>query len=304
LGASGEPLGVLEVADRRPAPAEPEAVMLLRMVAAVGALLLEPALGQRLVRAETVTASIADAHTDIKLMMARVLSSADALEGAIESHLAAAERWADRARADHPDVADEMVEEIEEVSGQAQHFVATARRRAQYVHHRCEHFAWCVRGSWPRPNLTDSDIAEIAREAADVLAPMAQARRVSLEVHERSAVVAQADGAQLFNAFYELLHNATRHTDPGGRVWVAVDRAGEGRYSVEVGDTGHGIADHVRHRIFGSTPLDPWSDSLRLGTKLVAGVVRAHFGTIQLDTEIGHGTVVRLFLPLSPREQE
>jgi signal transduction histidine kinase len=100
-----------------------------------------------------------------------------------------------------------------------------------------------------------------------------------------------------------LLTNAIDATPAGGRIEVAT-RALAGRREVEitVADTGPGIADTDRKRIF--EPFFSTKDAGRgagLGLFITAEIVREHKGRIDVESEEGRGSTFRVVLPAAER---
>jgi hypothetical protein len=129
---------------------------------------------------------------------------------------------------------------------------------------------------------------------------------------EPSLVV--ADAGQLDQVLINLVTNACDAMPDGGVLTIStgVETVDEhharlhdlgkcGRYAVlTVVDTGIGMADEVRERIF-----EPFYTSKGLGTGTglglftVYGVVRAHGGNVEVHSEPGRGTTFRIYLPLA-----
>ena len=65
-----------------------------------------------------------------------------------------------------------------------------------------------------------------------------------------------------------------------------------------VSDTGHGISDEVRSRLF--EPFVTTKDvgqGTGLGLSIAYGIVKDHGGWIDVDTKVGHGSQFRVYLP-------
>jgi len=129
--------------------------------------------------------------------------------------------------------------------------------------------------------------------------PVASGAGVSLNV------VADTDlpplvghGDQLQQVVLNLLTNAMDATPRGGRIDVAT-RAVDGTATLEVRDTGCGIGEADRKRIF-----DPFFSTKEggrgtgLGLFISAEIVRDHRGRIELDSGEGRGSTFRVVLPL------
>lgn len=137
---------------------------------------------------------------------------------------------------------------------------------------------------------------------------------VSLEiVHEAGAVV-RADASQLQQALLNFVVNARDAMPGGGQVTVRTRRvsldeardlgrgvAKPGAWAVlEVEDDGTGIEESVRQRVFEPFfTTKPLEEGSGLGLATVAMLADEAQGLIELDTEVGRGTRIALWLPAS-----
>jgi CheY-like chemotaxis protein len=113
------------------------------------------------------------------------------------------------------------------------------------------------------------------------------------------------DRVRLAQVVSNLLHNAAKFTDPGGRVAVAVPAdARDGRAAVSVRDTGIGIEPQLLPHVFetfiqADRTLDRSRGGLGLGLALVKGLVELQGGAVQASSPgLGQGSEFRFWLPL------
>ena len=107
-----------------------------------------------------------------------------------------------------------------------------------------------------------------------------------------------ADPVRIRSVLANLLSNAIRHTPAGGSVSVRASRAGE-TVTIAVRDTGEGIPEEVRSRVFERFVKGPGSPGAGLGLAIAKDIVTAHGGSIDLTSEQGKGTEVRVTLPIA-----
>jgi heavy metal sensor kinase len=160
------------------------------------------------------------------------------------------------------------------------------------------------------------DLSAVAHEVAERFEPQAELSRQRLEVEAPRPVFASGDRLQLDRLVSNLVTNAIKYTPEGGRITVGVVEA-DGMAQLVVSDNGRGIAkEHLPHLFerFYRVP-DGNADAekgLGLGLSFVAWIVRAHRGTIDVESEPGRGTSFRVRLPLAqaalseetPRQEE
>jgi PAS domain S-box-containing protein len=130
------------------------------------------------------------------------------------------------------------------------------------------------------------------------------ARKHSLELKfADEPLLVDADLARLSQVLINLLNNAVKYTPAGGRITVAVSRAGATAL-VRVRDSGIGMSDALRIRAFdlfvqGDRSLDRAEGGLGLGLTLVRRLVEMHDGTVEAYSEgPGLGSEFVVSLPL------
>lgn len=107
------------------------------------------------------------------------------------------------------------------------------------------------------------------------------------------------DPGQIQQALVDLFVNAVEAMPEGGTLTVAVREAG-GEMEITVADTGVGIPDEAMPRIFEPFYTTKHASGSGLGLSVVYGIVERHGGRIEVDSQVGQGTVFRLSLPRHP----
>jgi two-component system OmpR family sensor kinase len=149
----------------------------------------------------------------------------------------------------------------------------------------------------------ESEAVDLGRVVADAAADartISPERAVHVEAPDGSALVT-GDRARLRQVVDNLLANVREHTPDGTRVELRV-AGDDDQVTVTVGDDGPGMTDEEATRAFDRFWQGPATDAhprrgTGLGLAIVADLVRAHGGTIGLDSAPGVGTRVTIRLP-------
>jgi signal transduction histidine kinase/DNA-binding response OmpR family regulator len=129
------------------------------------------------------------------------------------------------------------------------------------------------------------ELAEIIARSVEMTSPLIEQRRHSLEVSAPSrGLMIDGDPNRLAQIVSNLLTNAAKYTEPGGRMWVSAQREGND-VVMRVRDNGIGIAPDMLPRIFDlfaqeQQSLDRSQGGLGLGLAIVRNLVTMHGGTI------------------------
>lgn len=148
-------------------------------------------------------------------------------------------------------------------------------------------------------DVTPSRIDTLLRDAVDSLTPLATAAGVELvSSFEADMPLVRADSQRILQVFSNIGGNAIKFTPKGGRVTITACMNAD-MITLMVEDTGRGIAKDDLAHIFDRY----WQARGRervgagLGLWIAKGIIEAHGGTIEVQSESGAGTTVRFTLP-------
>jgi len=148
------------------------------------------------------------------------------------------------------------------------------------------------------------ELATVVARAVETARPAVDAEGHELMVSlPREPIVLDADVVRLAQVLSNLLNNAARYTEAGGRIWIAAERAG-GEVVIRVGDNGIGLAPEELTRIFDlftqAAPGDFRSQGgLGIGLTLVRTLVEMHDGKVEAHSAgRGRGSEFVVLLPL------
>ena len=148
---------------------------------------------------------------------------------------------------------------------------------------------------------TQVSVAEVGRDVAEGLRQMASEKGVALGVVEGDeGVVAFADPDRVHQILMNLMGNAIKFTESGGRVEVGAESDGA-FVRVWVRDTGKGIPSEELGRVFDKFhQVGGSSEAQRgagLGLSIVKALVELHGGRIWAESEVGRGSTFWFTLP-------
>lgn len=148
------------------------------------------------------------------------------------------------------------------------------------------------------PQISTLDIREQIEATLELLEHHLRSRHVTvLREFAPDVPMIAGDRQQLWQVFLNLFTNASDAMPEGGVLTLRVEPAGSG-VAVEVRDTGQGIAPEDLPRLFESFfTTKPEGKGTGLGLPICRRIVEEHGGTIQLASEPGKGTTVRILLP-------
>jgi heavy metal sensor kinase len=150
------------------------------------------------------------------------------------------------------------------------------------------------------------DLVEVADGVVDQFQIPAEGADVTLQfIDNVGHCTGEFDRVQIERMLSNLLSNAVKFTPAGGKVRVSIERRDDAA-EIRVEDTGEGIpAEHLPHifdrfyRVRGAGEQASPEKGLGLGLSFVAWIVRAHGGTVDVQSQPGKGTTFIVTLPLS-----
>jgi len=286
----GEPIGVLEVLNKRGGLLDDDDVAILSIVSAITASSIEQARLYQDAKLAEVVRLLGDISHDIKNLLMPVVVGAELMEDELKDLLGAAVSRGDTK-------AKESFERCNEVVG----MVDNSLRRIQ---DRVKEIADCVKGLSSPPEFSPCQLDKVILEVTDTLKWWSDQKGVSIRTSELGHTpTIVADERRLFNALYNLINNAIPEVPSGGTITVSTKEEPIGvGLLVTIEDTGKGMPPEIRDTLFTPAARSSKPGGTGLGTKIVKDVVDAHHGRITVESALGVGTTFHLYLPLRPPE--
>ena len=149
----------------------------------------------------------------------------------------------------------------------------------------------------PELRLEETRLPDLLDEMAASLAPQMDRAGVILEKRYSELPPVNVDRALLRQALLNLMLNAIQAMPSGGKLTLQTERRGE-QAEIRIADTGQGIAPQHRARIF-QLFFTTRSGGSGIGLASAYKAIQLQDGSIDFESEFGHGTVFRIQLPLA-----
>jgi len=147
------------------------------------------------------------------------------------------------------------------------------------------------------PDLQRASVHDVLAETLQLLEREITNRDILLEREWSDGVPKLLlDRGQMKQAFYNVIRNALQAMRPGGILRITTS-ASDTHVTIAFADTGHGISPETIGQVF-----QPYFTTKKQGTGLglmiVQRIVREHGGTIEIESDPGRGTTLRITLPI------
>jgi len=148
------------------------------------------------------------------------------------------------------------------------------------------------------PSKKPCDINRLIEESLVIVQNKLKLHNVEVEKRMDPLQEVNADPSQMKQVFINVMVNAAEAMREGGRLTIRTFRNPDGNIAVlEFEDNGVGIPPEVMARIF-----DPFYTTKEKGTGLglsvVSGIIKRHEGQVEVRSEAGNGTLIRITLPV------
>ena len=153
-----------------------------------------------------------------------------------------------------------------------------------------------------RIDMSEFEMLELVRECTDLVTQQACERDIVIQAHGEP-VSAQADRNQIKRVLLNLLTNAIKYNREHGAIYCVVEQLADqpGCVTVRVQDTGYGLNEEDRRRVFDKFYRVPDRTSSATGTGLglsiAQKIIEAHGGEIGCESQVNVGTTFYFTLP-------
>ena len=215
---------------------------------------------------------LADASHELRTPLTVILTNLSLLRDEPDSQRYGRQRWLEN-----------MEEEIHHMSDLVDGLLFLARSDAKQKVLNC------------RPFLLSETIAGLVA----AFRPLARGKNVELRLCCKEDIWLDGDETRMRQVAENLLNNALRHTQEGGRIEISMNRQ-DGKISLAVADTGEGICaenlPHIFQRFYQGDPSHSRGKG-GLGLAIVKSIVENHGGKVSVSSQVGEGTEFLVRLP-------
>jgi signal transduction histidine kinase len=147
-------------------------------------------------------------------------------------------------------------------------------------------------------NIQETEFSDLMEMVLNFIEKDLTKRNVKLVRNDKFRGLVNVDADKVMRVFYNIAGNAADAMPNGGQLTVNTLEK-DGFVVVEFVDTGTGMPPEVKAKIFEPFMTYGKKHGTGLGMAIVKKIVDDHKGKIEIDSEMGKGTTVRLLFPLN-----
>jgi len=304
---AGQPVGVMQILNKRSGDFGQDDLEVLEIVASVAAAAIENAQLAREAQVAAVAHTIGDVSHDIKNKVTPISLSSETLRQLLSDLFTDLERALEGTPPEIGEPVRDSVRPVRELYGE---LITMITDQVSEVQDYTKVIADALQGIVSEPRLEPNDLEAVLSKQLETLAPVARRHDVSLVGDFAGAPTFRFDRVLVERAIYNLVNNAIPETPAGGTVTVRTQVVKEGRFpdggyvAIEVRDTGRGMPGHVLEQILRGEAKSTKPGGTGLGTRIVCNAVAAHSGILEGESVEGVGTAFRIRLPYLAPESE
>lgn len=141
-------------------------------------------------------------------------------------------------------------------------------------------------------------LAQLIEDFVQKYSQILSEKQITLSVHLNPDIIIDADEGKIEQILQNIMDNAVRYTNIGGKINIRLEKHAYGA-SVEISDTGIGIPAEdlvkITERFYRVNKARSRSNGgTGLGLAITEKLVSLHYGKIEIESELGKGTNVRL----------
>lgn len=141
-------------------------------------------------------------------------------------------------------------------------------------------------------------LAQLVEDFVQKYSQVLTEKHISLSIHLNPDIIIDGDEGKVEQILQNIMDNAVRYTDNGGTITILLEKHPYG-VSVEISDTGIGIPAEdlmkITERFYRVNKARSRSNGgTGLGLAIAEKLITLHYGKIEIESELGKGTTVRL----------
>jgi signal transduction histidine kinase len=147
---------------------------------------------------------------------------------------------------------------------------------------------------------------DLIREVVADVEVLAEMKQQTIDIVELPPTTVYGDQARLYQLFFNIIDNAAKYTPENGKIWISL-RPVNSFITVEVRDNGSGIPKeqlpHIFQRFYRvQKDRSRSTGGSGLGLSICKLIADSHGGHIEVESEVGKGSMFRIILPQNMKQ--